>query len=154
MWRMLLYGLSAIAGLAGGFLASLLTPLLTCFCCGPLGGLAGGAAACLVPPHPSRPESSRVGLLGGLSFGAGAFIGSALAAGLGLATGAIQATQQELLRQLGQNVPESQAQAGAIIGVLFVLCLVALFTMAFSAAGGYLGAVLIRLLHREAQSSE
>jgi len=68
---------------------------------------------------------------------------------VGLATGAIQATQQELLRQLGQNVPESQAQAGAIIGVLFVLCLVALFTMAFSAAGGYLGAVLIRLLHRE-----
>jgi len=146
---MLLYGLSAIAGLAGGVLASLLTPLLTCFCCGPLGGLAGGAAACLVPPRPSRPESSRVGLLGGLSFGAGAFIGSALEAGLGLATGAIQATQRELLRQLGQNVPESQAQAGAIIGVLFVLCLVALSTMALSAAGGYLGAVLVRSIHRE-----
>lgn len=149
MWRILIYGLSAIAGLAGGLLASLLTPLLTCFCCGPLGGLAGGAAACLVPPPPSRPEYARVGLLGGLSFGAGAFIGSALAAGLGLATGAIQATQRELLRQLGQNVPESQAQAGAIIGVLLVLCLVALSTMALSAAGGYLGAVLVRSIHRE-----
>lgn len=147
MGRTLRYGLLAIAGLVSGFLTSLLTPLLTC-CFGPLGGLAGGEVACLVPPRPSGPRFSRVGLLGGASFGAGAFIGSALAAGLGLATGTFQATPRELLRWTGQDIPESQAQAGWIIGVLSALGLVALFTVALS-AGGDLGAVLVRSIRRE-----
>jgi hypothetical protein len=68
-WRALAWALAALAGLASGFVASLLSPLIACFCCGPFGGVLSGAAACAAPPGASRSEASRVSALGGLAYG-------------------------------------------------------------------------------------
>jgi hypothetical protein len=99
-WRALAWALAALARLASGFVASLLSPLIACFCCGPFGGVLSGAAACAAPPGASRSEASRVSALGGLAYGVGAWIGMALAIALGLATGAVQQAQREFLRRL------------------------------------------------------
>ncbi|SNB58956.1 hypothetical protein [Thermoflexus hugenholtzii] len=150
MWRPLTYVLAALLGVLSGLIASVITPLITCCCCGPVGGVLSGAAACAVPPGASRPEASRVGVLSGLAFGVGAFIGLLLATLLGLATGAIQRAQEELLRQLGQSPAPGETTMGLAVGILIVLCIGALLLLPLSAAGGWLGGRIVLSLRGEA----
>jgi len=145
-WRALAWALAALAGLASGFVASLLSPLIACFCCGPFGGVLSGAAACAAPPGASRSEASRVSALGGLAYGVGAWIGLALAIALGLATGAVQQAQREFLRRLGGEASPETETAGLAIGIALVLCLGAVGLLLISAAGGWLGGKAVQAL--------
>jgi len=69
-WRALAWALAALAGLASGFVASLLSPLIACFCCGPFGGLLSGGGGLRGPagglPVGSLPgqRPGRAGLRG------------------------------------------------------------------------------------------
>jgi hypothetical protein len=152
MGKTLFLILAAFVGLISGFVSSLLSPLINCFCCGPAGGLIVGAAASLILPQVSRGEAPRISALGGGAFGVGAWIGLALQVLLGIITGATQQGQQEILRLLGVNVSPEEAAAGLVIGILIVLCVAALGLVAVSAGAGWLGGRLVLAVRGEARS--
>ncbi|MCS7352464.1 MAG: hypothetical protein RMM10_13345, partial [Anaerolineae bacterium] len=84
--------------------AGILTPLVSCFCCSPLGSVGAGFGACAFRRPPSD-QAVRRGLIGGLAFAGGGILGTGVGILINSFVGATLGTGRELARQLGLPEP-------------------------------------------------
>ncbi|MCS7351002.1 MAG: hypothetical protein RMM10_05685 [Anaerolineae bacterium] len=121
--------------------AGILSPLISCLCCSPLGSVGAGFGACAFRRPPSDQAVQR-GLIGGLAFAGGGILGTGVGILFSSLLGATLGTSRELARQLG--LPEPQSGMDYLLGGLISFCAAALIIPLISAGGGALGGVLWR----------
>lgn len=139
---MIAYPVAGLVGFIGMLVGGLISPLVNCFCCGPLGGLLAGVGTCALG-RPGPGQDVRTGALGGVAFGGGGLLGALVATLVNVALVGPEGTVA-LLRQLGLPADPAAVQFGQAVGG----CLGGLFALFLAVGAGALGGLLWRSLGR------
>lgn len=137
--------IAGVVGFLGMALAGILSPLLSCFCCSPLGSVAAGFGVCAFR-RPSPQQAVSRGTRGGLAYAAGGVAGTAVGIVVNMAIGATTGSIADTARQFGLPAPSGTTEY--VLAALLLICGATLVIPLLSAGGGALGGVLWRALDR------
>lgn len=131
--------------------ASILTPLLSCFCCSPLGGVVAGFAACELGRRPFGNRQVKAGAMGGLIYGAGGLLGTFVGILVNMIYAMESGASVEIARSLG--LPEPTHVSHYVLGFALLITGAVPMIISISAGFGALGGVLWKSLRKSTQDS-
>lgn len=132
--------------------ASILTPLLSCFCCSPLGGMIAGFAACELNRGPSsQKQQTRMGAYAGALYGVGGLLGTYVGIAVNMIYAMGSGASVEIARSFG--LPEPTSILHYALGFILLAIIALPVIIGISAGFGMLGGVLWKSLRKPPQDS-
>ncbi|MEM2832499.1 MAG: hypothetical protein QXT16_07630 [Candidatus Caldarchaeum sp.] len=130
--------------------ASILTPLLSCFCCSPLGGMIAGFAACELD-RKSFEKKERTGAKAGALYGIGGLLGTYVGIAINMIYAMESGASAEIARLLG--LPEPTSILHYALGFILLASVAFPVIIGITAGFGALGGVLWKSLRKSTQDS-
>lgn len=138
-----------------GFLSmavtSILTPLLSCFCCSPLGGMIAGFVACELDRKSFGKKEQVTGANAGALYGIGGLLGTFVGILVNMIYAMESGASVEIARSLG--LPEPTSILHYALGFILLAIIAFPVIIGVSAGFGALGGVLWKSLRKSTQDS-